>query len=674
MSNIVYDPLLYVWEKPVATCTATTVARLAFVCGAASLCFTATTALINARRCIAKTLDRNTEARQYLQGYVSEIDESLNDLAEREVPDASHVLGFLSGDTPWIKLISKLPTLASDDLLESIGSALCTALLTNTRASKPRGKRLFILANAVHKHPRFTTAQAKELDVLLTRGRAELTETLLMRQSTNDVRLLQFSAALLVHLRSDLNSLHQSKQQAANLRTFLSHEALSQTVIDLREAIVAGNLQALITSVSFAVHLSEELVREIPIHRGSAPSGAVMWFDASTGVFYVRLTQLLADLGTAVEGGVETVDTLKLHLPDSLGQTLQMTMAVQPQAQRLGDLLEGRQVETNLAQLRCHRDRARLARSAPAVAIRLIPNRAVCAYAFLAFHLLTKPDLHYLTVSQAAVDEYRSQFFAKTGWGPTTIASSSDRSVGSKRTPQAATVQSLFTDLDRMLDQSRVGKRYTLISLIDHHNAFCRRVASFMQFVAGARGSHSLKFTAASWFAGSHFGYLDDKDAGTAGGRTPVPISPLTSLQLGYWESHLRSLARRLSKIGGGRALSSIGCITSILEHQDTPLFFLMAPDGSAIPPCTNEIFQPVETKLTRDFGRHFMASSLSSKGHTLGDIHAFLRHQGGGVNPQNTHGIEVHHDRLLRTALAIDTVLGDLNITPRVGLSKGDR
>lgn len=136
MSTIVYDPLLYVWEKPVATCTATTVARLAFVCGAASLCFTATTALINARRCITKTLERNPEARQYFQGYMNEIEESLSDLAEREVPDASHVLGFLSGDTPWIKLISKLPTLAPDDLLESIGSALCTALLTNPPASE----------------------------------------------------------------------------------------------------------------------------------------------------------------------------------------------------------------------------------------------------------------------------------------------------------------------------------------------------------------------------------------------------------------------------------------------------------------------------------------------------------------------------------------------------------
>jgi hypothetical protein len=674
MSTIVSDPLLYVWEKPVVVCTATTIARLAFICGAATLCFTATTALLNARRCISKTIERNTNARRYLQDYVYEIDESLNDLAEREVPDASHVLGFLSGDTPWIKLISKLPILASDDLLESIGSALCIALLTNTKASRQRGKRLFALANAVLKHPRFTTSQAKELDILLTRGRSELTETLAMRQSTDDVRLLQFSAALLVHLRSDLNSLHQSKQQAANLRTFLSHEALSQTVIDLHEAIVAGDLHALISSVSLALHLREELVWEIPIYRGAAPGGAVMWFDASASVFYVRLTQLLADLGTAVEGGVETADTLKLHLPDSLGQTLQTAIAVRPQAYRLGDLLEGKPVEANLAQLRLQSDRARLARSAPAVAIRLIPNRVICAYAFLAFHLLTKADLHYLTISQAAVDEYRSEFFEKTGWGPTTLTTSADLYVGSKRTPGAALMKSLFIELDQALEQSRVGKRYKLGGLIEHHNAFCRRVACFLQFVAGARGSHSLKFNAGSWFAGSHFGYLDDKDAGTAGGRTPVPISPLTSLQLRYWESHLRSLAGRLSKIGDGSALSSIGCITSILEHRDTPIFFLMASDGSAIPASARDIFQPIATKLTRDFGRHFMASSLSAKGHTLGDIHAFLRHQGGGVNPQNSHGVEVHHDRLLRTALAVDAVLNDLNITPRVGLSKGDR
>lgn len=32
MSTIVHDPSLYVWEKPVTTCTATTVSRLAFIC------------------------------------------------------------------------------------------------------------------------------------------------------------------------------------------------------------------------------------------------------------------------------------------------------------------------------------------------------------------------------------------------------------------------------------------------------------------------------------------------------------------------------------------------------------------------------------------------------------------------------------------------------------------
>lgn len=675
MSAIVYDPSLHVWEKPVTADTATTVARLAYVCGATALNFTASTVLRNARRCICRSLQTNAIARQYLHQHLDNIDQSLQELADRSVPDTSSALGFLSGDTPWIKLLSRMPKNASDSLLESVGNALCAALLSGTLLSKQKGKRQLSIAGATLRSPQLTAAQSRELEVLLIRSRLDLTEMLSLRQTTDDVQLLHFSSELLTHLRSDLNSLHQKKQQAADLRTFLSLEQLSPVVARLLEAIASGDNRALEALVCFSVNLSRDLIQQVPILPETDTSGSVMWFDATGGVFHLRLGQLLAELGSAVPGGIQTTDMMRLLLPDLLAKPLRQLVALNPQARVLGDLFTTAESRaTKLPMLFSESHTARLTRTAPALAIRILPNRAVCSFSFLAFHLLTKPDLHYLTITQTAIDEFRSRFFSHIGLGQTTGSTASTTAVGSKRTPQVEAIRSVFIELDRLLENSRVGRRYTIEGLVNHHNAYCRRVAFFMQLVSGARGSHTFSFSAASWFSSSPFGYLDDKEAGTAGGRTPIPITPKTSLQLKYWESHLRSLSGRLSKVGGSDAQATMTRITAILNRRDVPVHFLLEADGAFRPLHAKDVFSPASTLISRDFGRHFFASVLTSEGHALQDTHTFLRHQGGGLNPQAAHGVEVHHDRLLRIALTVDSTLGKLGIPPLPGLSGGKK
>lgn len=675
MSAIVFDPSLYVWEKPVSVQTAATVARLAHVCGAPGLNFTASTVLRNASRCISKSLSSNSTAHQYLHQYLDEIEHSLQELVDRNVPDSSAALGFISGEAPWIKLLSRVPKNASDGLLESVGNALCTALLSNNQLSKQKGKRQLAIAMATLKCPELTAAQSRDLEALLIRSRLDLVEMLALRQATDDSRLLHFSAELLTHLRSDLNSLHQKKQQAADLRAFFSLEQVSQVVAELLEAIASGDKRALEALICFTVNLNRDLVQQVPILDETDTTGTVMWFDEKGGAFHVRLGQLLAELGSAVPGGVETTDVMRLRLPDLLAKPLQQLIAMSPQARQLGELLANEAPRaTKLPMLFSESQFARLARTAPPLAIRMMPNRAVCSFSFLAFHLLTKPDLHYLTITQAAIDEVRSQFFENIGLGPTSGSTEPATTVGSKRTPSVEAVRSMFIELDRLLEESRIGRRYTIGGLVAHHNAYCRRVALFMQLVSGARGSHTFSFSAASWFSCSPFGYLDDKEAGTAGGRTPIPISPKTSLQLKYWESHLQSLYGRLSKVGGPATQATMARITEIFKHHDVPLHFLIDANGAFFPLHAKDVVSPATEPISRDFGRHFFASKLTAEGHTLQDTHTFLRHQGGGVNPQAAHGIEVHHDRLLRIALTIDATLGKLGISPLPGLSGGTK
>lgn len=673
MSFIAFDPLLYVWEKPVSARTATTISRLAFVCDTGILNFNVTTVLHNAQRCLSESLAKNSTAHDYLHEYLQNIDQALQDLTDRNVPDSSTAIGFVSGDTPWIKVLARLPKNASNDLLECVGNALCTGILSNSVLSKQKGKRLLSLAMATLRNPKLTATQSQDLEVLLVRGRLALTEMLSLRQATDDVQLLHFSAALLTHLRSDLNSMHQKKQQAADLRAFMTREQLILELAGLLKAIESGDKRALEALICFSVHLSRDLIRQVPIIREGSVSAAVMWFDAVSGAFHVRLEHLLAELGSAVPGGMRTTELMRLQLPDLLAKPIQQLVALNPKTRLLGELLAFEETRaTTRPDLMSESNLVSLTRTAPALAIRLLKNRAVCSFSFLAFYLLTKPDLHYLTITQTAIDEFRSKFFEDIGLGTTSDSNSPQTAIGSKRTPQPAVISQLFYELEKLTEELKPGKRYTMQGLISYHNAYCRRVALFLQFVSGARGSHHLSFSSGSWFFGSPFGYLDDKDAGTAGGRTPIPISPKTSLQLKYWESHLQSLYRRLANVGGFESKATSTLITDILEHRDVPLLFLMGTDGASHPVLSSNLTSSSNKQLSSDFGRHFFATILAEADHVLQDIHTFLRHQGGGINPQAAYGIEVHHDRLLRIALTIDSTLDKLSIAPLKGLSGG--
>src|SRR5690606_13484073 len=99
--------------------------------------------------------------------------------------------------------------------------------------------------------------------------------------------------------------------------------------------------------------------------------------------------------------------------------------------------------------------------SAAVEAIRLEPNRIVAAYGFLGFHLITKPDLHYISVNETQIWALRSKLFESVGLGPTDFPDEDEsRSVGSRRSAQAATVKSIFEELDQRVSEVRIGRRY----------------------------------------------------------------------------------------------------------------------------------------------------------------------------------------------------------------------
>lgn len=674
MPNRIFDPTRIVLEERVSVDAAATIAKIGTLCGAKSLSFPVIPVLRSARSAFDRTVQQHPTVEAVIKELQDGIESALEELAAMNMVDVSLAPGFSNELAPALTVLIRLPTSASPDLFEAAGNMLVAAWLTDLPPANNRFKRLKLLVAATNKEPSLTETQAADLETLLQRSRVDLLEVLAMRSNTADRATLQFNARLLIHLRSSLNSEHVVEQRCADQRKFLAHSALVKVTSDIKSAVEQGDITALLTLVGFCVGLPWDLTLQLSILRSENPSGHLMWLDVRTGHVHVRIKPLLRELGQPMPGCAPTKDVFRLPLPRFVLEHVKTAVALTPRALRLGDLDQSaRDHPSDLDEHWIHSDRARFIRSATVEAIRLEPNRMVAAYSFLSFHLITKPDLHYITITETQLWSLRSKLFDSVGLGPADFPNQADVcNVGSMRSAQASTVRSIFEQLDQRVLEVRVGRRYSQKALIEYHNRYTRRVAMALHFSAGGRASHEVSFSASSWFSGSIFGFIDDKDAGAAGGRTPIPIPPSISEQLRLWELHLCSLQQRLQKLLGHRSQSARDRILHVLDREPISTFFLLESDGSTKPLLKSDLFVGSAATLNRDFGRHHVATQLTANGETLAGIHCFLRHQGDGINPASALGVETARDRVLNTALAVDQILLELNIRPLPGMGGG--
>ena len=653
---------------------AATITKIGSLCGAKSLSFPVVVVLRNARSALERTVQQHPTAGDFIRDLQDGIQSALVELAAVNMVDVSLAPGFNNELTPALGVLTRLPTGASPDLFEATGNMLVAAWLTDLPPPINRFKRLKLLVAMTINEPRLTEPQAAELHTLLQRSRIDLLEILSMRSNTADRATLHFNARLLIHLRSSLNSEHSVEQRCADQRRFLAHSALVKAASDHMLAVEQGDIDALLTLVSFCVGLPLDLTLQLSILRDEVQPSHLMWLDPTTGQISVRIKPLLRELGRPIPGCEPTEDVYRLPLPCFVVEHLKTVIALTPRAPRLGDLTQAKKDRpSKMDEYWGHSNRARFIQSAVVEAIRLEPNRMVAAYAFLSFHLITKPDLHYVTVTETQLWGLRSRLFESIGLGSSNIPHLADqRNVGSMRSALASTIQAIFKELDQRVLETQVGRRYSLIAVIEYHNHYTKRVAMGLHFAVGSRASQQVNLGASSWFAGSLFGFIDDKEAGAAGGRTPVPISPTVSEQLRLWGLHLRSLQLRLQKLLGHRSRPTTDRIQQVLDRDSISIFFLLEADGSTKPMLTSDLFVGKAATLSRDFGRHYISSQLTAKGETLAKVHRFLRHQGEGINPQSALGIENTRDQLLHTALAVDQILLELNIGPIAGMGGG--
>lgn len=666
-----FDPSSLVLDKPVSANTAKTVSRIAALCGASSLHFSAVAVLRNSIATIRMTTSKFPEAMDFVAECMRDLESAITELEVHGSPDLSQISGFTTNKQPALSLLKNLTKDANLQIKETSGNLLVIGLLTGLPLPKNRSQRLLALVNAEKREPHLNSTQLLELQKLQTRSREELLEVLSLCLARTDRTYLRFNATLLIHLRSTLNSQHEEEQRSANIRRFFTKAEVVNHVRNLKDSVQAGNLQSLTTLLAFSLGLPYALTMDIPLISGNRQPGIVAWIDVSDGLAYVSTQLLLKELGRPTQGSKETSDLYQLCLPDFVAIQLRLARFVSPTARTVGELGgEDFFVSSELNEYWTDSTRGKLIRSAAVLSLNESKNRVTTAYAFLAFHLITSSDLHYLHVDQSQINQLREEVFIAAGFGGTTrIRGSVNSAIGSKRTATEDTIRAVFAELDAAVSEVKIGRRYSPTSLIDYHNKYTHRVAMFVHLIAGGRGVSTLDFPASSWFSGSIFGFIDDKAAGASGGKTPIPITPLMCEQLRLWERHLLSLEQRLMKSFGAKASEALHRIKEIINNGEPSIFFFLREDASIQEVHTGDLFVGAALHLNRDWGRHLIASALVKQDATLAQVHRFLRHQGGAVNPHSALGVDTPHDHLLQLAQRMDSYLESVPLQPLPGL-----
>lgn len=660
-----------VFDVPISTDTTTTVSKLALLTRVESLSFSTLHVLRNVQRCINAALADVPAHYAPVVDIRRGVDNAIRELEVLEQPTAGGSAGFLAGKNPALRMLSRLPVNPPEGLLPTIGNLLLSGWLTQIPLSRHRCDTLSALCSASLDGPTLSEKHKEALRSVLQRSQEDLLDTFSQLAHTQDPAILGFNSLLINHLRSDLSSHHPDLQRDADLRRFLDGSALLQAVSKQMRQMVDGESDAFFALLGFSLHLPVTLLRQVPLCNAERCDGRIFWLNPISGIAHLDLRPLLRNLGRPIPGCESANDTIRLPLPKVLADHLHIAAASRPSARCVGELVDA-PVRESSAVDRYWNDAnlAKLIRSGPSVGIRQSSGRMVVAYGFLAFFLIDHSDLPYVSVSEEQIWQARAKVFAATGLGPlVSVGTASSVRVGSARNASAETVCAIFKEFDDAVENARVGRRYNLLPLVEFHNALARRVGLYLHFISGGRASEFVSFPASSWFEGALFGYLDDKESGISGGRTPIPVTPMVSLQLRLWRLHLESLKSRLVKQLGVRARNAVEHIDAVVQRRPVPAVFSLDPSGVPELIRVEQLFDGPAEALNRDWGRHFFASGLTALDQPLSDLHLFLRHQGGGINPQSSLGIETLADPLHRIAVQIDSILRDLKVMPLAGL-----
>ena len=236
-------------------------------------------------------------------------------------------------------------------------------------------------------------------------------------------------------------------------------------------------------------------------------------------------------------------------------------------------------------------------------------------------------------------------------------------------------MQQVHSQLRGRMEAARPGRRYSLDSLIEHHNRFMIGAGWFLSFTIGSREMKRLDVSADRCLPGVAVMEYADKLSGAFKQMRPVLLCHEAQTQVAAVWVHLVHLCARASKLDLDSATPWLLHLAAALEQRCVPLLFLIRR-GAAIPIGTahTQLGLDRAARLVPNAGRHFWQTEFLDRGVPSEALDVWARHASAGIEPMTSTSVASIDSARAHVCAVQEEVLAELGIQAFAGLGARSR
>lgn len=496
-----------------------------------------------------------------------------------------------------------------------------------------------------------------------------------------DGKTISVNARVVASLFAQQSAFRIRERQAAGALNEMTEVEVTDIAQKLRHRVEAGDSDAMHICLAFCMGLVFGIGKLVPFC-SSQKSTSVMWINPIYGTTHVDTDRVFPHLAqTRSDRNVETTLELVRPLPAFLASAVRHWCAANPTLTAVENFqggCHGRHSRNSVLKedgaASGRQSIARLIASRGGIAMRAGVPRDLAAYSTLSLSLIGRSDHHYIEKKRHEIWDACNKIFNALGWGPAVPDPNGlGLAFGSRVSPQTDWVRSLISMQISKTICRRPGKRYSLGSLVDHHNSFSAYVGLMLHILAGGRDRSLLEFKAKAWSQDHEFGQHGEKPGSSTNGLTPLPMPVMLATQIQLWKIHLCALEKRLARLGFSHDHPTRMRIVAILANKSCDLLLGLFDDGTPRQIKKEDILGNEVNTLKGDFARHLIPRLLSEEGIPFEQTQAWLRHHVEGISASSMTALVVQHVWLSNVSSALDRIAMTLGLKPLHGITKGN-
>lgn len=234
-------------------------------------------------------------------------------------------------------------------------------------------------------------------------------------------------------------------------------------------------------------------------------------------------------------------------------------------------------------------------------------------------------------------------FLEGEGWSTEPQQPAPGQAFGSPFLLRDRSLQAIWGYYVQRVDGCPKGKRMSLSTAIDVHNAYADFTAMALSFLLGLRLSTEYELNADSALPDAEMLTLTDKSNPAKTGSRFAVLTPLVRDLLGNWYAHCDALLGRYQR-DPQAGKTTVGAevmahLAQVVQHERVPALFRIYKNG--VRPANSKTTWDVLPPLLRcedNVGRHYWCNHLHRSGCSDKAIDLFMRHMVAGNSPTSVY------------------------------------